>query len=178
LSKARSFRVPQLLVFNTSTLIVLIELDALHYVRRAVERSLVEVIVPQSVKEELRDGGRSIDVPTARIELDNLNLRGVSEVIDIPRSLGKGEREVIATAYALKGRYRVVVITDDRKARSTCEKLNLEVHGTLWLIKFFRKRGVITREEALEVLKRIENTSLYVGPELLSRVVREISEEP
>lgn len=176
MQKARSFRVPQLLVLNTSTLLVLIELDALHYVRRAVERSLVEVIVPQSVKEELRDGGRSIDLPTARIELEDLNLREVSEAIDIPRSLGRGEREVIATAYALKGRYRVVVITDDRKARSTCKRLNLEVHGTLWLIEFLRKRGAMTREEALEMLNRIASTSLYVDPELLSRVVGELSE--
>lgn len=171
----KSPKQPRVLVLNTSTLIVLEELGALHYVRKAVDNSLVKVVVPKGVKEELKRGGRNIDLPTADIHLKGEDIKEISEVIDVPRGLGMGEREVIATAYALRRRYRVAVITDDKKARSVCEKLDLEVHGTLWLLKFLKDCGVIAREEAVELLNSIQDTSLYIDPELLSRVRKELS---
>ena len=90
--------------------------------------------------------------------------------IDVPQSLGEGERHAITIAYAISksgSESIALVVTDDLRARRTCKKMGVKVLGTLGLIEFAKRYGVITKEEALNLLERIPSTSLHITHEVL-----------
>ena len=162
--RSRSFKKSYILVFDTSTLIILMELDILDYLRKSIERSLIDIVIPNGVREELRRGGREINLPYTDVDINEKDLEGIN---DIPRSLGRGEFEAIATAYIWREHSNIIVVSDDKKARSTCERLNLNCFGTLGLLEFLKKNRVITKEEAISILNKIPETSLYIKRDLL-----------
>lgn len=156
-----------ILIINATTIIVLRELEHLSLLERLRGLGNVKVIVPQAVKREFLKAGVKLDIPGDEVAVGY----HVSELqVDIPRSLGEGEREAIGIAYALTRQPNediVIVVTDDKRARYICRKLGVRVTGTLGLIEFAKKNSVISKEEALELLARLPSTSLYITPELL-----------
>jgi predicted nucleic acid-binding protein len=68
----------------------------------------------------------------------------------------------------------VIVITDDKKARKTCEKLKINALGTLGLVELLKKHKIISRKEALALIQKIPNTSLYITPQLLEKAQHKI----
>jgi len=58
---------------------------------------------------------------------------------------------------------------DDLRARRMCKKMGIKVLGTLGLTEFAKRHGVITKEEALNLLKRIPSTSLCITQEVLEK---------
>ncbi|MEM1611318.1 MAG: DUF3368 domain-containing protein [Sulfolobales archaeon] len=58
-------------------------------------------------------------------------------------------------------------VRDDKRARNKCRELGIRVIGTLGLIELAKKQGAISKNQALELLNRIPDTSLYITPELL-----------
>jgi predicted nucleic acid-binding protein len=89
--------------------------------------------------------------------------------IDTPRSLGEGEREAIAIALHLASHSSAIpfVVTNDKRARATCRRLGIKVIGTLGLIELAKKNNVITKREALALLDRIPQTSLYATQQII-----------
>ena len=68
-----------------------------------------------------------------------------------------------------------MVVTDDLRARKTCRRIEVRVVGTLGLIEFAKKHGIIAKEEALNLLERIPSTSLYVTHEILEEARNKIT---
>ena len=166
------------LIFNATTLIVLRELQFRELIGRIREQNIAKVIIPESVKREFLKAGERIDIISNDIPLNHT----VTDSIDltIPRSLGDGEKQAIAIAYMLTrsgSESTVVVVTDERKARSVCKKIGVKVLGTLGLIEFSKKHGILTKEEALSLLDMIPMTSLYIKPELLEEACTRIRQQ-
>jgi len=47
--------------------------------------------------------------------------------------------------------------------------MGIKVIGTLGLIEFAKRHGVIIKEEALNILERIPSTSLYITQEVVEK---------
>jgi predicted nucleic acid-binding protein len=87
----------------------------------------------------------------------------------LPEGLGEGEKEAILLALSMKSAGRVIVITDDLKARKTCKRLSIEVLGSLGLIELLKRYKVISKDEALTLIEKTLSTSLRIKIELLHR---------
>ena len=61
----------------------------------------------------------------------------------------------------------VIFITDDQKARKVANRIGIKVMGTLGFIEYCKKNGLITKIDALELVNRIKDTSLYITDSLL-----------
>ena len=139
---------------------------------------MAEIIIPQAVRNEFMASGTWVNLPSNEI------LVGSNEIdkhfVDIPQSLGEGERQAIAIAYAISeslGKNRVLVVTDDLKARRTCKRIGIRVIGTLGLIEFAKKHGILTKEEALSLLDMIPDTSLYITDDILREAQTKILQQ-
>uniref|UniRef100_A0A7J3YU78 DUF3368 domain-containing protein n=1 Tax=Ignisphaera aggregans TaxID=334771 RepID=A0A7J3YU78_9CREN len=162
MKKQKSCERRYVFVFDALTIIVLHDIDG---IRRRVK---VKIIIPQAVKNEFLRSGSQIDIQSN--DITEIPTEADVNTIDVPQSLGEGERHAIAIANAISksGSENVtLVITDDLRARRTCMKMGIKVLGTLGLIEFAKRRGVITKEEALNLLERIPSTSLHITQEVL-----------
>ncbi|MCD6340415.1 MAG: hypothetical protein J7L51_00490 [Desulfurococcales archaeon] len=168
MKRQRSCEKRYVLVFNSSTIIVLRELGRVDLIDSIRRLGVAKIVVPQAVKEEFAASGTQIGIQSNDVAVspDEVDVHS----IDIPQSLGEGERQAIAIAYAISRSHSesvALVITDDLRARKTCKRMGIKVMGTLGLIEFAKKHGIITKEEALNLLERIPSTSLYVTREIL-----------
>ena len=118
-------------VVDSSVLIALHRIDRLEL----LPGLFTEVAVPPAVSAEVERGGQARPPWVKVHELREPAPTGLS-----PRSLGKGERDVIALALEL-GHARVVL--DDSKARLAARELGLEVVGTAGLLYLAKRRGLL-----------------------------------
>jgi len=177
LRRRKSSEGKYVLIFNATTIIVLRELQRGELIDEIRKHGIAKVLIPQGVMNEFRRAGVQIDTPSNNIPAEHISK---DEPMDVPPSLGEGERQVIAVAHALtksQSAGTVIVVTDDRKARKVCNKMGLNVIGTLGLIEFAKKHGVITKEEALNLLEKIPRTSLYLSPELLRKAQTKLRQQ-
>ena len=87
--------------------------------------------------------------------------------------LDVGEAETIALAVELGAD---VVLMDERRGRRLAERLGLRALGLLGVLVKAKREGVIERvEPLLDAL--ISEAGFWIGPDLRSRVLREVSEE-
>ncbi|MEB3788297.1 MAG: hypothetical protein GSR72_00185 [Desulfurococcales archaeon] len=177
--KPGSSRRRYVLVFNATTLIVLRELGRMDMVEAIRRLGYVSIVIPRGVRNEFLRAGIGVAIPSNNIFDDEELMEDL--LLDIPRSLGEGERHAIAIAYSLTQRLGqdtvVVVVTDDKRARSKCRELGVKVFGTLGLIEFAKKHGIISKEEALKLLDLLPDTSLYVTEELLGEARARIRQQ-
>jgi predicted nucleic acid-binding protein len=123
----------------------------------------VHIVIPSAVMEELQRP-RTPEVVRAWVASRPawLDVRSVEN----PRGrslahLGAGEREAILLAEDLHADW---LIMDDSDGRQEAVRRNLPVIGTLRVLDEAGDRGLIDLPEAL---KRLEQTTFYVSPDLL-----------
>ena len=164
------------LIIDSSTIITLYELKSLNLLKKL--RSKVKIIIPIAVKRELSRGAHGIRVNNISSPIVELNIKEVrGEIKALLEGLGNGEREAIEIAYSIihEGECdKVIVVTDDFTARQRCKRLGIPVMGTLGLIDFAKRRRIITKNRALEIIDSIPSTSLYITQELLRQVKEKI----
>ncbi len=140
------------IVPDTSVFIALEKLDALHLLEELANRGYL-LKVPRQVVEELVRGGSSAASIAERYSVD-------VEADDDGRliGLGSGEIGVIKLAERLTGEgLWVCMVLDDKAARRKARQLlegRAAMTGTLGLIILACEERVLTREEALELLRR------------------------
>jgi predicted nucleic acid-binding protein len=79
--------------------------------------------------------------------------------------LGAGESEAIALAQSVSADW---LLTDDAGARVVGAFVGLEVHGSLGVVLWAAARRVLRREEAFQVLSRLEKSSMWISPRILA----------
>ncbi len=158
-------------VFNATAIIVLRELGHIDLIDDIRYRCGAKILIPSRVRNEFLRAGIELKIHSDNIEFDDAT--NVASIEDIPESLGEGERHAIMIAYLLTrrlGREAVAVVTDDKRARNKCRELGIRVIGTLGLIEFAKKHGAISKIEALELINKIPDTSLYITSRLLKDI--------
>lgn len=127
-------------ISNTSPLLYLHRIQALHWLSKLCE----EVWIPEAVAQELAEGRlKGYDVPEPR----RYQWLTITEPRTVPAQwlsldLGSGELAVLSLALEHPG---CTVLLDDRQARRIAQSAGLNVWGTLRVLIEAKSRGLIQR---------------------------------
>jgi len=166
------------LILDATVIITLRELESLDLLEGIQKMCDANIIIPQAVVDEFQKANTNPPISDASV----VKVQRVELPIDIPKSLGKGESQAIAIALAISQEQEsheniTYVVTDDKHARSVCNKLGVKAIGTLGLIELAKKCGIITKGKAIELLNKIPNTSLYITSALLNSARHKIQHQ-
>ncbi len=156
-------------VANSTPLIHLSRASALHLLFKLYE----EVVIPRAVYVEvvvkgLERGFGDAEVVKAAVKeglirVEEAPTDGVERVTRIAPMLHRGEAEVLALALRYKPCH---VLLDDRVARLVASTLELEAHGTLYVLAAAAARNAIAVEEALSILDKLVKSGFRISIEL------------
>ncbi len=153
-------------ISDAGPLIHLAQIGFLDGIRNLFE----EVFIPRIVYEEVVAKGLEREYPDAYIILDAVKrswIKVKEAEIDIMFSgLHKGE----AAAINLARRLKLPLLSDDSKARSIAKALNIEVHGSFWVVIENARRDFITRDKGERLLLKLASI-MYVSSDILSFVL-------
>lgn len=156
-------------ICNTSPLYYLHLVGQLDLLPRLYSR----VRIPPAVREELQAGEKK-GVPTPRPEelpwleiQESVNRALLPMVID----LGRGEAEAIALALEDPGS---LLILDDSLGRRIAGLSGLTFTGTLGVLIRAKQSGLLA--EIRPTLQALEQTTMYLGKELIAMALREAGE--
>lgn len=160
-------------VCDAGPLIHLDELDSLPLLA-----DFDSVLVPEQVWQEVEQHR-----PSALVQSD-LSLQKVSVVISTQAafqtlvralSLGLGEQAALTL---MQKQSRVIFLTGDAAARLAAVTLGYQVHGTIGILLRAIRRRQHTREEVLDILRRLPSqSSLHLRPALLREIIAQLQEQ-
>jgi predicted nucleic acid-binding protein len=144
-----------IVVANTSPINYLVLVEQIHL----LERLYRKVVLPEVVFGELQAAGTPEAVRHWVKTAPNwLEVRpiGASDLLDLPSSLHRGEKEAIGLARKLAADY---VILDDRDGRRVAQDLGLNVTGTLGVLGRADEQGLTP--DLPHILKRLESETNF-----------------
>ena len=160
-----------LVVSNSSVLINLAIIGPLEILKRKFS----EIMVPRAVWQEVvvegmgKPGAKEVD-ESAWIKVKDINEKLL--VTSLSQHLDDGESEAIALALEIGAN---LVLLDERDARETAEAFGLELLGTIGILIWAKKEGLIPNLKAK--LDRLMNIAkFWVSRELYKRVLAEAGE--
>lgn len=77
--------------------------------------------------------------------------------------LGDGERSILSYA---RGKRDILIIIDEAEARGVAEDEGIPYTGTIGLIIFAQEKGNISRERAVEIIKKLSRSDFRMTVEL------------
>ena len=137
-----------------------------------------QILVANAVYDELCVAGRGL---IGDAELSEAVKKGVIEVKDIEDrtlvnaltdSLSLGEAEAIALAVKERAEY---IVIDDRLARRRAESLNLNVIGTLRVLRMMFDNGLIDKEEFLNSIEKLREVGFRISDKVIQTLLKELS---
>ena len=152
-----------LVVSNTSPinyLLLIREIDIL-------ARMYGNVVIPHTVRDELLQSSSPAIVRNWASRMPSwLEVRSpANSAEEGPSALHPGERDAISLAVEFLAD---LLIIDDRQGRREAHKRGILVMGTLGVLREAALLGLLDLRVALE---RLQNTSFYVAPDVLERLL-------
>ena len=149
-------------------MIVVADSGPLHYLVALDEVELLRqfygnVHIPAAVAHELSSPGAPAQVAKWIADLPawvSIEIIDDDSVLK-PSAIGAGESEAIALALMIGAG---LVLMDDRAGRREARRRNLEVTGTLGILRIAAERGLI---DVPSVVRRLRSTNFYVGGDLI-----------
>jgi predicted nucleic acid-binding protein len=146
-------------VSNTSPIIFLAKIDYLEVFAACFNK----VYIPEAVKLELN----TLKLPTA-IEIITVSDLGKSFVNGALGNLHQGELEAMVLAQELKADY---VLLDDLLARRKAQRMEINVMGTIGILLFAQKKGLISSQDVhISLEQLVYKHGLYISPALLKKI--------
>ena len=155
-----------MIVSNASPLIVLLKINKLSILKELFEK----IIIPEAVYKEI-----TAKEPDKLIfdKLGWIKTRSVTNIemtTLLEKLVNSGEAEAIVLAKELK----VTLLIDDAKARKYAKLLNIEVMGTLGLLKIAKKNGLI--QSVRKVIENMLAEGYYIEDKLVRKILKDIGE--
>lgn len=150
-------------IFNSTPLIFLCK-AGLNWIFQELD---ADCIIPDAVYEEVVVKGKEMGSADA-LAAEKLVKNGVISVkkvennrqfTQLSRELHRGEIGVLSLAKRMGG----VAIVDDDIARTSGEILDVEVHGTMYLIFLMVKKGKLSKEDAKAKINRMITDGFWMG---------------
>ncbi len=152
-----------LIVSDTTTLIILERLDALSMLCSLFE----QILIPQAVMDELLNGNSEINELMRLAGCYNVISVNASErLLELSQWLDRGEAEAIELALVRQ----LPLIIDERKGRKIARQKNLDVIGFAGLIVLAAKRQYKTPKAALELLEQAILSGFRLSRQLYQQV--------
>lgn len=126
-----------------------------------------ELLVPVSVYEEIVLQGRGRPGAREIAQADWLIVRNPETVSPLPAELlglDQGELDVILLAQELQADW---VLIDEKLARRIARAMGLQVKGTLGLLLLGHRMGLISKEEGLDAVRALAQSSIRLSPKLV-----------
>lgn len=156
-------------VVNTSPLLFLSKIN-----RLPILKKFGKIFVPSGVMAEIRRKQDYSLTAIIKASSDWLNIKSVKDkkMFDmLIKELGEGEAEVICLALGQKSRW---VILDDQDARRFAHRYGLSVIGTLGILVWAKKKGLIASFYS-EVVK-LQKAGFYATRLLIENLLKETGE--
>ncbi len=158
-------------ISNTSPLLYLYRIHALHWLPRLFDG----ILTPPAVVDELNEGRRKgFDVPNL-LEYPWLEIRQPAALPSewLALDLGAGELAAITLALEMPGH---VVLLDDMLARRVAQAAGLTVWGSLRILLEVKARGFTARIEPL--VDQLSNAGLWMSDDIRRRILTLAGEYP
>lgn len=147
-----------MIVFNSSTLILLARVELLDAFLGAVDE---KVVIPKEVERECCEEKRTPDaliiqaaIREKRIAVQSLQVRKLYTKILADFPLGRGEAEALAVAVSRKAR---LFATDDKKAIQAAKLVRIPFTTAVGILVRMSEKGLLAKKEAhlkLEALRK------------------------
>ena len=155
---------------DSSSIIALAKVGALELLERVFDR----VVITREVEREITAG----DFPEVA-EIKKAMEKWM-EVVEVQsgeygefESLGDGEKSILSYA---KNNRDVLLILDEAEARAVAKAEGFNFTGTIGLIVFACETGRISREEAVDVVKRLARSDFRMTVELYDWALERLTE--
>lgn len=148
-----------IIISDTSCLILLIKIDELDLLRKFSDR----IIITSIIKKEL-----GITLPDW-IEVIDPKDKHYQKILEM--DLDKGEASAISLMLEIDNS---VLLIDDLKGRKIAERLNLRFSGTFGLLLKSKEIGLIKSIKPL--IEKVRSTNFRFSEKLLSEVLRQAKE--
>ena len=165
------------IIFNATPLIYLGKTSVL----KKIIDVFNEVYITEAVYDEVVRKGKQIGAEEEHIIEDYIK-RGIIKVIKDPSTtisfsetyqLGKGESSTILAT--VEKNY--VAIIDDERARKIGEKFNIEIRGTLFLLKLLFLFKKLSRAEVEDVIRDMVNKGFRLSTAVILMFLNDIKLE-
>jgi len=135
-----------------------------------LQKLFTKIIVPKAVYQEItgKEQEKQIFDKTDWIEIRDIKNSELNNLLE--KLIDKGEAEAIILAKELK----TSLLVDDAKARKYAILLNVEVIGTLGLLKMAKKRGIIPSVK--ETISDMLAEGYYIEDKLIARILEDVGE--
>ena len=160
-------------VINSSVIIALSNLGYLNKLQVIFKR----ILVAKAVYEEICIAGQGLMGERELQEAVKANLIEVKEVRNrllvnaLLDPLDLGEAETITLASEEKADQ---IVLDDKAARRRAKAMNLNVVGTLRVLRMMYDAKVIDKPEIIKALKRLRETGFRISEAVVNKVAKEL----
>ena len=155
-----------MIVSDASPLIVLLKTNNLFILKDLFEK----ITIPTAVYKEITAKEQE-KIIFDKIEwIETRNIKNTQENVLLEKLIDKGEAEAIVLAKELK----TTLLLDDAKARKYAKLLNVEVIGTLGLLKIAKNRGVIPSVK--KIISDMLAEGYYIEDKLITQILEDVGE--
>lgn len=155
-----------MIVSNSSPIIILGKQGRLDLLRKCFR----EVIIPKRVYEEVAVKKGEPEVialeEAAREKWLVVEKIRANKILDTG-NIGEGEKEAISLAE----KHKAILLIDDDSAKAYASILGVEAHGTLYAIYLSCMRKLITKDESIEILKRMIKDGFYISTDVYAKFI-------
>jgi len=166
-------------VSNSSSLIYLAKVGRLNLIKDVYGR----VLISEAVFHEVVTQGKALGIAEAPIVEEEVGQRIFKEGIrpeidskygflDENERIGPGERQALKLCKQLNADFFIV---DDKEARRAARILKVKTLGTCGILIQARRQGLVSCEEAEEILNDLVKSGFRIDPILYRRLIKELS---
>jgi len=154
------------IVSNASPLIVLLKINKLSILKKLFEK----IVIPDTVYKEITAKEHDKLVFDKLKWIETTSVKKTEMINLLEKLINKGEAEAIIFAKELNA----TLLMDDAKARKYAKLLNIEVIGTLGLLKMAKKRGLV--QSVRKVIDDMLNEGYYIEDRLVKKILKDVGE--
>jgi len=175
-------KIQPIVVSNSSPLIYLAKVGRLNLIKDIYG----QVYIPEAVLDESVTKGKSLGITDASIIEEVINHWIFKEEIkpetdskygflDENERIGLGEKQALKLCKQLNAN---ILIVDDKEARRVSRIIKVRPIGTCGILIQARRQGLISTEEAEQILDDLIKVGFRIDPAVYSRVIGEIRQTP
>lgn len=155
-----------MIVSNASPLIVLLKINKLSILKDLFEK----IVIPEAVYKEITTKEHDKLIFDKLEWIEARSVRNIEMIALLEKLIDKGEAEAIVLARELN----VTLLIDDAKARKYAKLLNIEVIGTLGLLKIAKRRDLV--RSVKKVINSMLAEGYYIEDKLVRKILKDIGE--
>jgi len=154
------------IISDASPLIVLLKTNKLSLLKELFEK----ILVPEAVHKEITAKEHEKTIFNKIEWIETSTIRNTEMTTLLEKLIDRGEAEAIVLAKELNA----TLLIDDAKARKYAKLLNVDVIGTLGLLKIAKNRGLIS--SVRKTINDMLTEGYYIEDKLIKKILKDVGE--